>query len=478
MGQEHLRTAAAGLGLLGLGAVCFVFAQSGSLLVPLGAALFGILVLLCLAAPDKAFLALVACSTLIPITAGVKLGPLPYIGPTRALMAAFFLAAALHVVFRGPLAPGSVARRPLLPFLALYLASGLVSSLFSVEPLVSVYAMVGREILEQAAMFYLFVAFLQTPGFFRRLRLVLYAAATVVCLFAFVEQAARANPFLRFFEDEFYDFRAGILRVRATFFHPIALACWLNFVIPLAVVDFLRERRTDRRVLYALLLLLMAGASLMTVSRAPWFALGLQLSLFALYLARRRLHRLALLLIGAAIAVLAVVVAYGASETAHQLLRPLLQPSGVTESSTEYYRWVVISTVLGHLTEDRIAFGFGPNAFSFAGLVARFSDHSRALTAPDMHYARLAFEYGFVGLGLFLLLMAAVLALCVRAVRRAPEGEPRLWALGALGATLGFMIVNLTVSMYTMYPLGLFFWMWVAVAAVQVPLAQGTAGRR
>ena len=72
----------------------------------------------------------------------------------------------------------------------------------------------------------------------------------------------------------------------------------------------------------------------------------------------------------------------------------------------------------------------------------------------------MAFEYGFVGLGVFLLLMLAVVVRCLKAVRQAPTEEQRLWALCALGATFGFVIVNLTVSMYTMYPLGLFFWMW------------------
>lgn len=478
MDRMNLRTATSGLGFLCLGIACFVAAQSGAVFVPLGAALFGILVLACYAAPEKAFLALLACSALIPITAGVKLGPLPYIGPTRALMGAFFLAALLHRVFRGPLVPGARPGWPLMSFIGLYLASGFVSSLFSVEPLVSVYAMIGREILEQIVMFYLFVTFLQTPGFFRRLRLVLYAAAVAVCLFAFVEQAARANPFLVFYDDEFYDFRAGLLRVRSTFFHPIALACWLDFMIPLALIDFLREERGDRKVLYAGLMLLMTLTSIMTVSRAPWIALGLQVSIIALHLSRHRLNRLAVLGIAGGIVLLLAVLAYNVNEEVHQLLRPMLRPTEVTESSTEYYRWVVIRTVLGYLTEDRIAFGFGPNAFSFAGIEASFSDHSRALTAPDMHYARLAFEYGFVGLVLFLLLMAAVVIRCLRAVQRAPDEEQRLWALSAFGATLGFVIVNLTVSMYTMYPLGLFFWMWVAVAVViPLPTMPNSAGR-
>ncbi len=476
MERMNLRTAASGLALLGLGVVCFAAAQSGTVLLPLGAVLFGVMVLLCYSAPQKAFLALIACSVLIPITAGVKLGPLPYIGPTRALMGAFFLAALLHKVFRGPLAPGARPGWPLLPFIALYLASGFISSLRSVEPLVSVYAMIGREILEQIVIFYFFVAYLQTPGFFRRLRLVLYATAVVVCLFAYVEEIVRFNPFLRFFEDEFYDFRAGILRVRSTFFHPIALACWVNFVFPLALIDFMRESRGDKKLLYASLMALLGLASIMTVSRAPWFALGLQVLIIALHLSRHRLNRLAMIGISGCIVIVFAVLAYNVNEDVHQLLRPMLRPTEVTESSSEYYRWVVIRTVLGYLTTDRIAFGFGPNAFSFAGLMASFSDHSRALTAPDMHYARLAFEYGFVGLGVFLLLMLAVVVRCLKAVRQAPTEEQRLWALCALGATFGFVIVNLTVSMYTMYPLGLFFWMWVAIAvAIPMPPMPGRA---
>jgi O-antigen ligase len=414
------------------------------------------------------------CSVLLPIQFAVDPGPLFEIGPTRALMGAWLLGASLHLVVHGRLAEHGKASYPLLAIILVYLLSSSVSAAMSVKPLVSFYAVVGREIIEQFLLFYVFIYYFRSPGFFRRLRLTLYAATVFVILFAVGEQIARANPFLPFYPDDFYQYRAGMLRVRATFFHPIALGCYINLIFPFALVDFLLTKRMDKRVALAALMLGMLAVSFMTVSRGPWLTLAMEVGIFIIWLSRKHLARLFLILVASGLIISTAFLAYQTNETVHRLFRPVINPTQVEEWSTEYYRYVVVRSIIRYLAQERLLFGFGPNSFSFAGVEAQYASHSRVLTAPDQHYARIAFEYGAVGATLFVILIGAGTWKTVAAIRRTRDRpDQQLYAVAAFGTVVAFIVENLTVSMFTMYPLGMLFWMHVALACA-LPMPRET----
>jgi len=454
-----------------VGLVVFAFTEAGFLVVLAGGALFFLLLILCFAAPERMFLLLAASSILINLDVGVKLGDLPRIGPTRVFMAAFILALALRVFFYGRLAVGARFRLPLALPVGLYLLSGVISAATSVAPLVSAYAVFGREIIEQFLFFYLFIYFLGLPGFFGRLKSVIYAATILVCLYAAVEAIISYNPIMYFFPEEPIDFRAGILRCRATFFHPIALGCYLNLVAPFVLADLFTAKDLFNRLRLLCMLALICLASFLTVSRAPWICLAMEIGIFILFACRRNISRLFQLLILGAVAAAIFFLAYQSSQTVNKLFHPFFNPTSLTESSTPYYRWVVIKSVMDKMDLSRTPFGFGPNAFFLAGVKARYGDHVRTLTAPDMHYAKMGFEFGLVGLGLFLLILIMVMWRGLRAVKRAPPGQKYL-ALAGFAGVLGFIVVNFTVSMFQIYPLGMLFWLCAAISE-SIPLPEG-----
>lgn len=459
--------------LLFVGLVVFAFTETGYLVILAGGALFFLLLILCFVAPERMFLLLVASSVLINLDVGVKLGDLPRIGPTRVFMAAFILGLALRVFFYGRLAEGAKFKLPLSLPVGLYLVSGVISAVTSVAPLVSGYSIFGREIVEQFLFFYLFIYFLGLPGFFARLKSVIYAATILVCLFAAVEAIISYNPIMYFFPEEPIDFRAGILRCRATFFHPIALGCYLNLVAPFVLADLATARNLFTRLRLFCMLALICLASLLTVSRAPWICLGMEIGLFILFACRRNVSRLFQLAILGAIATTIFFLAYQTNKTVNNLFFPFFNPTSLTESSTPYYRWVVIKSVMDKMDLSRAPFGFGPNAFFLAGVKARYGDHVRTLTAPDMHYAKMGFEFGLVGLFFFLMLLLAVMWHGLRAVKRAPP-EQKYLALAGFAGVFGFIVVNFTVSMFQIYPLGMFFWLCAAISeSVPLPEASG-----
>jgi len=463
---------AIGLFFLAIGTAVLVSTLNDLLIVPIGVAFFLLLTLVAVLRPIPVFLGLVVFSVLVTLDLAVDVGPLPRIGPTRVFMGAFLLGLFLRLLVFGTLVPGYRAVWPLFGGACLYIASSLVSTFVSVAPMVSIYAVFGREILEQLLFFYLFLYFLQVPGFWRSLRNALYFATFITCLLAYAEVYAGTNPLIPFIPDGWLDFRAGILRARSTFFHPIAYACFLNLVFPFVVVDFLNTRRNERRVALAVLGIAILVAALFTVSRAPWIILALEVAGLVLWECRRDLRRMAFIVTLGCIAVGAAFLSYQLNETVQDLFEPFINPSKVEEGSTEYYRVVVFEAVWERVQSARIFFGYGPNAFNYADIEVTYNNTTRIIQEPDLHYARILFEFGAIGSGLILLLIFRGIGRGVHNLRRS-EPEQQRWIIAALAGVVGFVLVNFTVSMFSMFPLGMIFWLSMAVALHEAPAGTG-----
>lgn len=444
-------------------AAAYYATRAGLVVVMLGGVLFLFLSFTSFRNPERMLLCLLFVSVLLPMDLAIKPGNLPRIGPTRVLMGAFYFGVLLRIFINKRLHDQGRADFPLAVLLTVYLASAFASAATSVSPLTSVYAVIGRELFEQFLLFYIVLYYLRVPGFFERMKTVLYWATILVCLFAFVEVVIQDNPLLGFYEDAWIDYRLGIPRCRSTFFHPIAMACYLNLVFPFILVDFTRPGTGMQRAVRSALFVAVLVTSALSVSRGPWICMGIEAGIFLLWRSWR--HTTRMVLVGTALGLsLAVgMVAYNTSAPVNKLLRPMLDPASLDESSSEYYRWVVVKAVWEKMDRSRILFGFGPNAFHLSNVQAEYSDHIQTLKAPDQHYARLVFEYGLCGGALFCLLLLRAVGICARGIRRGAGGDAA-WAVGALMAVVGFISVNMTVSMFPMYPLGMLFWLWVAVA--------------
>ena len=473
--QAIIARIGAALFFLCVGALVLVSTFNDLIVVPVGLALFLALTLSSYFRPTGAFLTLVGVAILIPLDLSVDVGPLPRIGPTRIYMGAFLLGTFLRLLVHRQLVPGYRSTFPLFGGACLYIVSALISTAMSVAPVVSIYAVIGREIFEQLLLFYLFLYFLQQPGFWRALRNTLYAATFIACLYAFWEAYAATNPLIDYIPDAWPDFRAGVLRCRSTFFHPIAFACFLNLVFPFVVVDFLSTKRAEIRLAMVGLGAVILLAALLTVSRAPWIILALEVAGIVAWECRRDLRRMAFIVTLGFIAITFGFLAYQLNDTVRDLFAPFVNPGQVDEGSTEYYRVVVIEAVWERVQSPRIFFGYGPNAFNYADIEVTYDNTTRVLQEPDLHYARILFEFGLVGSGLVLLLIGRGIWRGVISLKTASRENQR-WVLAALAGIVGFVLVNFTVSMFSMFPLGMIFWMAMAVAVSQGRAAAEEAG--
>ncbi len=446
-------------------------------LLAVGVVGFALLVGLACARPEGMLVAVAAITVMVPDHLALKVGPLPRIGPTRALLGAFLLGWLLRELRRALDShrlprPG---RWPLATSLGLYAAASTLSAALSIVPMASAFALVDS-VFVPLALFYVLWAMAERPGFWSRLKTALYAGTVVVCLFAFVEAVTHYNPLLVLC-DELPTYRGGLLRVRSTFFHPIAFGTYLGLVLPFAVVDLWRARGRRQRTLLGGLVAIMGLAAFLTVSRGPWLVLMLELGALAAYGLRRR-WRLALAAVSAgaalasAIALLAINGAPGLDGVAR-----IVDPAGISggsieETSSEFYRIALVRAVIDRLEGSSWIWGLGPGSFRLANVESVFAGHHHVLDAPDSHYAKLLLEQGLLGLGLFVLVLAAAVRRCAGALRRAaPESKPL--ALTCLAVVAGFAVANLTVSMFHVYALVLVFWAAVAVAIALE--AQGSA---
>ena len=288
-----------------------------------------------------------------------------------------------------------------------------------------------------------------------------------MCLFALLEKFFQFNPLAGFFGVEDDLFRGGLLRVRATLYHPIALGCFIALVFPFVLSALIREPRGRKKTALGVLLAAMLITSILTVSRGPWIAILLESSIFVAWWAWRNMRRVAM--IGFALVFVATAFALLRTNDAFdQKVAPILNPDQFSlertnEASSEYYRIALLKAVIDRLEGPRWIYGFGRGTFYLADVESNYDNTDHVLGAGDSHYVLLLLETGIAGLSAFLLLLFAALGTCARRALKA-DGHYRLIALAGCAAAAGFILNNITVSMFPVLPLSLVFWLSIAVA--------------
>jgi len=401
-------------------------------------------------------------SILIPLDLAVKGEGLFRIGPTRVVIAAFILGWFLRIVIARQF---TLSKRhfPLIGYVLLYVAAAVVSSIFSVDRLVSFYGVLGRDILEQFVMFYLLLFFLSHPRGWHSIKNTLFISIALVCVIGIFERITYYNPILTPLHME-PEIREGLWRIRSTFFHPIALGCFLNLVFPFVLVEIIQNRQVVKKLLLGLLLASIAIAQFFTVSRAPWLCLILELCIFIFWWGTKDYKAAIYAIVLVAITFSAITVVYNSNSTFNKLFKPMFDPQKQKETSSEYYRILLVHAITDRLEGARWIYGYGPNAFYLSDVEARYEGEKHTLTSPDNHYARILLEYGVMGIAFFGLLIMAAMSVCLAAVRKLICDKAKLLAVGCLASVVGFIIVNASASMFQIYPLGMLFWLAVAIA--------------
>lgn len=456
-----------GLIVSGLALLCLTMALlTGGVVVALGVVLCAFLIGVTVFYPQRMLLVTLAVSILVSIDISVKHDPFPRIGPTRILLAALYVGTLLSWWLKRNPDRISLRRLPLLRPILLYAAAVLVSAFMSIVPLQSYYA-AFTDIVEQFFLFYLFVSYMRQPGFWNRIEKVLFTTTALVCLFALLEELFQFNPLAGFFGVEDDLFRGGLLRVRATFYHPIALGCFIALVFPFVLSALIREPKGRKKTALGVLLLAMLAASFLTVSRGPWIAILLESGVFLAWWAWGNMQRIAIVAVVAGI-LASTVGLLTTNDYLAKKVGPILDPGQFSlqrtdEGSSEYYRIALLKAVIDRLEGPRWIYGFGRGTFYLADVESNYDNVDHVLGAGDSHYVLLLLETGIAGLAAFLLLLCATLRTCARRALEA-SGHHRLFALAAGASVAGFIFNNITVSMFTVLPLSLVFWMSVAAA--------------
>lgn len=183
---------------------------------------------------------------------------------------------------------------------------------------------------------------------------ILLISAVVVCLFGSLEFVTGENLFIRLggARDGYESMisagevliRSGFNRIYGPFIHPLAMACYLVIMLPLAIEGFISETAPARKVLYGIAACLIGGNLLFTMSRAPLIFMAVGFVAYFFFL-ERKIKVAMLKIIGPGLLVLVILGLYG------------LAPSFITDGL-----YSMVASLFGANVES---FGTNQDAFSF-----------------------------------------------------------------------------------------------------------------
>jgi hypothetical protein len=361
---------------------------------------------------------------------------------------------------------GSFSNVPFLGWIITFLVYKTLAAFVSIDPGRSMIS-IASTVLEFIFPFYLVSAYIKQPEFWPKLRRAFYAVAVLVCALALLEQLTHANPLIALLDGQELEFRAGLLRVRSTFFHPIALACFINLLMPFVLIDLFRATKATLKLGLLALSLLLVLVSVMTVSRIPLLMLAAEIGIVCVWWLRAQGR--SLLLYGCCFglvvtgALFTVVQSDSLSSQFEEVMNPNHIVQGrINEASSEFYRVALFRAVVDRLQGWRWITGVGSGTFHLADVESNYDGDDHVLTAPDSHYVKLLLEVGILGVILAATIGAKCLVLCWKAIRT--EGDERQApSVGAAAGIIAFLIINATVSMFDVFPLSILFWLDVAI---------------
>jgi O-antigen ligase/Flp pilus assembly protein TadD len=263
-------------------------------------------------------------------------------------------------------------------------------------------------------------------------------------------------------------------RPAATIGHPVPLAAILSLVAPFVVAFTLTETNRWRRRIGVAVFALLAAAVGATLSRGPWA--GFAIGVIAVLIAARWVG--ALRVSGKAIAVIAILIALTGRSAWNSgqmvLLRDRLSSLTTISQGPSFMNRFVYLNAAGRMVRDHPVVGIGFE--NFGVLYPRYRPVEGEVVPIDqvptmVHngYVERAVTHGPIGLGLYLLLVGAIVVRLWQTVRGLHAGMPagatrRDVLVGAafIGAIAGFMTQDLTG--WEELSLSTFFWIVLGTA--------------
>lgn len=396
---------------------------------------------------------------------------LPKMFVLRSALLAALAALVWHVLARD----GRVRRSPLLAGVAVVLGWLGIATVFSVDPLLSVFGQYQRAeglltFLTYALTLFLAVQLTTTGSRVRELASALASVSVPIGVYG-VSQYLGYDPIpwqgLSF---------AG--RAFSTYGNPEPLGNFLMFALPLSVALALGEKRPARRATWWAVSLLDLVTLVVTFTRGAWIGGLVGLAVLAA-LSWRQGVRLVKKVDGwfaaAAAAVLVLLTAASGlrADTVTRIPERLLSLISVEPGSgqTRLELW----TSAAHATAARPVAGFGPDTFALLfpafrtkGFFAVAGYMASADNAHDLAL-QLASTIGVVGALLVAGLIGWALFMSRRALldRSAPPSQARIVAAGFAAAVIGYL-ANLVVGVAEP---GTMFMLWLALGVLVAPTA-------
>jgi putative inorganic carbon (HCO3(-)) transporter len=351
----------------------------------------------------------------------------------------------------------TIRRTPLDVAWLLFLVSGLVSSLLSVNSNLSFVGAYLRydgwwTLATYAALFWLACQLMTDERRVTTVVRMVLAAGAAVAAIALI-QVGIADGQTPDTETAFSF--GGLMRPDGLFANPNSLAMFLAMLLPLALAS--RTSSTSRRikVIGAALALILIAALVMTFSRSGW--LGALVGI-AIVMSSARSPRRTVLFAGGAVALSALLLAalssggWGPALAITERLASLLSP-GAGSSGTRLAIW--IDTL--RLIAERPLFGFGPDTFALVYPHFQTGNWTPGGLIDKAHaeVLQIAATQGVIGVALYL----AMLAIVVRAFARRQRSKQGLALFAAVAAYQAALQLNFT-SLTVAQP----FWLIAAAA--------------
>jgi len=342
-------------------------------------------------------------------------------------------------------------RTPLDWPIAGFSAWALLSALASVSPLYSLEKF-GQEPLSYFGLFFLVLAHVRTERDHRRILGMLAIGLPLMAGYGLWEWSRPWHPAAWYIRS---------LTVGGTY-----IGAYLAATIPVAAAQTAVGGRLRRVCWWAV-----TGLGLLcvvpTLSRAAWA--GAAISLVFLSVTAARWVWIPLVAAAAAGPLLfgpAVIVRFGELVSPAQILA---EPGTMDRIPV----WIYAMGEMRH--HPLLGFGFG-RASATQDLLRGYESGRLVVQGGRLGTAHNTFldvglQMGFVGLALFLWLLAALLVVLWRAWRAAPPGYPRAVTAGVLAMALAFPVRAMTNNYFTDDPVVL-FWFLAALAIAVVPSSQ------
>lgn len=307
--------------------------------------------------------------------------------------------------------------------------------------------------LSGVAIFFVAGSFLNVSSVFSKFTCVFLLVVTVPVILSFFQR-------LGFLEFEYWDWIGGVRvgRVSGTYQHPLNLAFYIVYAIPLALYLLSEPRGWIRHVSLLVFVALALLSLVLTLHRTALIASGVQILLW-LFLRRKY----TLLALGAVLITTLIVFQMGNVQLLYKDLATLMQ--GDFSPSLFRGRWANWQAfILSIRSGTPIQWLFGRGVSDASAFLP--TDYVLSAHEPHNDFIRILHAYGLIGLCLYLLMLVSFTRAALQ-LRRAQDGYSRSLSNLMLVLLAGIATMSLTTEPMR-YPSSVwYFFMLASIVTVR-----------